>query len=639
MNTNTNAPSDHRPLSRSTSRASSRTRGSTLSRQQSLIKKNIELQDLKPADVLIERFVAWKAIVKQLTAYFEGIADIENNTAKELTKLAGVIQVPFRAGNQFLGEGGLQDIYYDIRDKTRIIADQHADLGRTIDSSIVQHLNKLRAEIKAHIKNVQNDTGKLAASVARERELSTKLVGELANAVSTLTNTPGAIHARNDPYIANQAVARQLQHQVHEENMLQKSIVIMQQNSAHFEEGIVQSIQSAWQTFDEWQSRASAASQEVFRALAQHMASLRPDHEWIQFAARSDHLLDPETPLRDPAYINYPLKDHHSTKPIHVGHLERKKRFTRAYHEAYFVLTPAGFLHEFASSDPTTHAGQTPTFSLYLPTCTLGPASSPRAKAHKFHIEGRKDGVGATKTKTGSFRGLLGGQGSLAWSFRARSHEDMLEWWNDVRELCARYLVASEQVDRTGPVEEAVRSVGYLSEEEEELEDEEEEEEEEVATADEGEGDVEAAPGPAKQHRGRLLEVHDAHAERAARARGMEGPAPVPAPAQAAEPHEEDAEPEHEGSSVEEEVDEHEHEHDHPHAAPGPEPSLAGHAPVEHDQEHDQEHEHEHEHEREEPPVYAAEKGYQHQLLNGKGGGGGGGGGVEVEPNAYAVRS
>lgn len=45
-----------------------------------------------------------------------------------------------------------QDIYYGIRDKTRVIADQHANLGRTIDSSIVQHLQKLRSEIKAHIK-------------------------------------------------------------------------------------------------------------------------------------------------------------------------------------------------------------------------------------------------------------------------------------------------------------------------------------------------------------------------------------------------------------------------------------------------------------------------------------------------------
>lgn len=46
----------------------------------------------------------------------------------------------------------LQDIYYNVRDKTRAIADQHANLSKTIDSSIVQHLQKLRTEIKAHIK-------------------------------------------------------------------------------------------------------------------------------------------------------------------------------------------------------------------------------------------------------------------------------------------------------------------------------------------------------------------------------------------------------------------------------------------------------------------------------------------------------
>ncbi|KAF9555088.1 hypothetical protein CPC08DRAFT_712338, partial [Agrocybe pediades] len=543
---NVTASPDHTSIVRSSSRASARSgrssRTSTLSRNQSLIKKNIELQDLKPADVLIERFVAWKAIVKQLTAYFEGIADIENNTAKELTKLAGVIQVPFRAGNQFLGEGGLQDVYYDIRNKTRIIADQHADLGRTIDSSIVQHLQKLRAEIKAHIKNVQNDTGKLAAGVARERETSTKLVGELANAISTFKNTPMNIHARSDPYIANQAVHRQLSRQVLEENLLQKSIIMMQQNSAHFEEGIVKSIQSAWQTFDEWQSRASVASQDIFRSLSSHMASLTPDREWIQFAARSDHLLDPDTPLRDPELIKYPLKDDPSVVPVHTGHLERKKRFTRTYTESYYVLTPAGFLHEFPTSDPTQRAAQTPTFSLFLPSCTLGPPSGPRSSSHKFHIEGRKDGLGTTKS--GSFKGMLGGAGgesNKAWNFRARSRDDMMEWWNDIRMLCARYLVASEQVDRTGPVEEAVRSVGYNSEdleEDYESEEEEEEEQEMVSNA-----------------------ILSGNEQRAAPVRSVVPP-PIPATAQhgtsgalgAGVNHDEDEESE--GSSVEEEHEE-----------------------------------------------------------------------------------
>lgn len=49
-----------------------------------------------------------------------------------------------------------------------------------------------------------------------------------------------------------------------------------------------------------------------------------------------------------------------------------------------------------------------------------------------------------------------------------------MEVWNDLRMLVARYLVASEQMERQGPVAQAVRSVGYHSEEEEEEEEEEE---------------------------------------------------------------------------------------------------------------------------------------------------------------------
>ncbi|KAF8554019.1 hypothetical protein OG21DRAFT_1603770 [Imleria badia] len=454
-------------ISRATSVSRASKHGSTLSRSQSLIKKNVAPQDLKPSDVLIERFVAWKAIVKQLIAYFEGLADIQNNIAREYTKLRAVIQVPFRAGNHFLGESGLQDVFYNIRDKTRVIADQHANLGRTIDSSIVQHLQKLRTEIKAHIKNVQNDTGKLATSVAKERELSAKMIGDLSTSISIFKNTPMSVTAKSDPYVANAAVARQLQKQVHEENALQKSIIIMQQNSAHFEEGIVRAIQSAWQTYDEWHSRMSSSVQETWRVLGEAMSSLSPDREWISFSARSDHLLDPETPLRNPETIIYPSKDDPSVIAVHTGMLERKKRFTRTYREAYYVLTPAGFLHEYASSDPEHLGSHHPVFSLFLPACTLGPPSPTSSKSHKFHIEGRKDGTGV---HTGSFKLIPTGQ--HAWSFRARSREDMMEWWNDIRMLCARYLVASEQMDRGGPVHAAVRSVGYVSDDEEEGDDE-----------------------------------------------------------------------------------------------------------------------------------------------------------------------
>ncbi|KAJ7107770.1 hypothetical protein C8R44DRAFT_843034 [Mycena epipterygia] len=435
--------------------------GAPISRTKSLSKKNTR-DDLRPSDTLIERFGAWKALVKQLIAYFEGVADVHNSTAKELTKLGAVIQVPFRAGNHFLGEGGLQDIYSDIRDKTRVVADEHANLGRTIDSSIVQHLQKLRTEIKAHIKNIQNDTGKLATNVAKEREFSTRLITDLSANISSFKSTPMAVTSKTDPYVVNAAVIHQLTKQVHAENQLHKSILAMQQNSATFEEAIVRALQSAWQTYDEWQGRTNAAIAGTHTALSAHVARLPPDREWAAFRARHpDHLLDPATPARDPAAVVSPHRADPSVAPVRTGLLERKKRFTRAYRESFFVLTPAGFLHEYAASAAA--ADREPLFSLFLPMCTLGPPSAAAAASHKFHIEGRKDGTAAGGTIRRSLR-LRGGE--HAWSFRARSREDMMGWWDAMSTLCARHLVASDhQGERRGPVAAAVRAAGYLSEE------------------------------------------------------------------------------------------------------------------------------------------------------------------------------
>lgn len=86
------------------------------------------------------------------------------------------------------------------REKTRLIADHHANLAKTVEGSIVQHLQKLKTELKAHVKNIQQDTGKLAASVAKERELSTKMITDLARSITMLKNTPMSVHAKEDPW-------------------------------------------------------------------------------------------------------------------------------------------------------------------------------------------------------------------------------------------------------------------------------------------------------------------------------------------------------------------------------------------------------------------------------------------------------
>jgi len=434
-----------------------------------LVKKVTGPLELRPSDILIDRFTEWKSITKSLISYFEGIADIENNTSKELYKLGGVIQVPFRQGNQFLGEGGMQDVFFGIREKTRAIADHHANLAKTVEMSIVQHLQKLRAEIKAHIRNIQLDTGKLANSVAKERELSTKVITDLARSITMLKNTPMSVSSKEDPWLANMIVARQLAKQVQEENALQKSIIIMQQNSAHFEEGVVRALQTAWETFDNWAGRMSAQVQESWQMMGVQMKSVQPNTEWIAFAARSDHLLDPETPLRNPEHINYPGKDDPSVIAINTGMLDRKKRFTKSYSEGFYVLTAAGYLHEHTSSDVTKHPE--PRLSIFLPNCTLGAPTGVHARSHKFSIT------------LGKGKGISLGR-SDGYTLRARSHDELMEWWNDCKQLSKVYLTSSEAMDRSGPVPAAVRAAGYLSEEEVEDDEEgssvEEDEEEDV---------------------------------------------------------------------------------------------------------------------------------------------------------------
>lgn len=81
----------------------------------------------------------------------------------------------------------------------------------------------------------------------------------------------------------------------------------------------------------DYSARASAQVQETWASMGQLMRSVAPTTEWTAFAARSEYLLDPDTPLRNPNTINYPGKDDPSVIPVHQGILERKKRYTKTY--------------------------------------------------------------------------------------------------------------------------------------------------------------------------------------------------------------------------------------------------------------------------------------------------------------------
>ena len=101
-----------------------------------------------------------------------------------------------------------QDIYASIRDKTRVIADHHTSLAKNIEATIVQDLQRTHGDIKSHIKSIQSNAGKLATAVAKERELSTKIMAELGSSVTNMQQMPMNVTPKNDPYVLSISMVR-----------------------------------------------------------------------------------------------------------------------------------------------------------------------------------------------------------------------------------------------------------------------------------------------------------------------------------------------------------------------------------------------------------------------------------------------
>lgn len=148
--------------------------------------------------------------------------------------------------------------------------------------------------------------------------------------------------------------------------------------------------------------------------------------EWQHFMSLN-YLIPDDTPTRSLDVVDYPDNAHASTKPIKEGILERKKRVVKNWKEAYFVLSSAGFLHEYPDS---TTPLSSPSTSLFLPNCVVTQVMNPEPGKDRhatFTISGRQS------TASGSMRGTFGMQHSdVSRSYRARSYAEALEWWTEI---------------------------------------------------------------------------------------------------------------------------------------------------------------------------------------------------------------
>ncbi|KAI9894162.1 MAG: hypothetical protein M1814_004016 [Vezdaea aestivalis] len=368
-----------------------------------------------PTEVLVNRFQAWRKILKDLITYFREIQVTYEQRSKSLLKVSNVINntnIP----SMFLQKGGLGDATEIFRDfHKQSIAE--GNKARELANNVVLQLTGLRSDLNQKIKEIKSLSGDFKNSVDKEVDNTKKAVRHLQEALGMVDTEPAAVSGKGDPFIVKLAVDRQVERQIEEENYLHRAYLNMEGSGRELESIVVGEIQKAYSIYASLLRREADESYETADKLKTGPLALTKDHEWTAFVEQDKQFIDPRVSIRSVQDIEYPGRDHPAAAEVRSGMLERKSKYLKSYTAGWYVLSPT-HLHEFKSADQI--SAQAPVMSLYLPEQKLGSHAQPNSTSHKFMLKGRQ---------TGSMhRGH-------SWVFRAESHDTMLAWYEAMRAL------------------------------------------------------------------------------------------------------------------------------------------------------------------------------------------------------------
>ncbi|KAF9957748.1 hypothetical protein BGZ72_001461 [Mortierella alpina] len=400
--------------------------GTGLSNSSTMSRQGLSGEDgegLNPADILLNRLTAFRGVVKNLQQYFTEVAQVETGVSKAMNKASGVIVVPFKDGQQFLGKGGLQDVCAGIKESAKTRSEQHISAARFVEETIVKNLRRLKQDIKGRIKALKADTNLYNSKVFKEREATQEKIASLAKAIGLFDmsgqHQPDMEKMNSDPYVINIVLKRQLAKQVHEENLFARALKQCQDEVKTFEAHIIKEVKQILGSFAEYQTaNATNAFIQSWAPTQLALNVLQEDSEWGNFLERHGHRLFPSDLVdANPDDLDYPCKDSPYVVPIKTAHLSRQSSVLKSWKDGYFVLTLAGWLHVFASAD--LEKDPVPDHSIYIPTSTLGPHTEAGQKQHVFSLDGKGKG------------GLLH-RDAQTFTLRAHSREEMIEWWSEI---------------------------------------------------------------------------------------------------------------------------------------------------------------------------------------------------------------
>lgn len=280
------------------------------------------------------------------------------------------------------GEVGIAESFDSLRTTAEQLLAKSQEVEAQLKSAVLPPLETLRGDIEKHYKGLKGPGLKGQKDVDKSRTSTQKYVDALFQSVSGSSRT----EAKTDPYVLKRQAMGAASDQILAENAHAEAVLSSQNNFQTLERHIVQVLQQAVSVLEQILGGFAGSQAEAYKGVLDTFRSIDRDHEWNNFMeSHRDRLVTAESARRDPQDVTFTNADHSATVPLMEGILQRKGTVMKQWSSSYYVLTPAGYLHEYKSADATHHPA--PELSIYLPGSLLSPLAEPVAADGKFTFQ------------------------------------------------------------------------------------------------------------------------------------------------------------------------------------------------------------------------------------------------------------
>ncbi|ORX58922.1 hypothetical protein DM01DRAFT_1371935 [Hesseltinella vesiculosa] len=244
-------------------------------------------------------------------------------------------------------------------------AKDHDDLAHFLSCQALPTFANIKHQIKHMLRSLRDDDRLSLTMLGKLKSEASRRLERLDQQLWFFDQHPEHGQTKEDPWLINTRVSKQMIKLCRHENKMHEAVVRLQGEIKSLERQITDEIQQFCSRLRLVKEKSWLGADCGVEELAHAMSGLAQDRDWQWFQEQyKSDLISESASYRHPDKLLYPNHQHPLLQPLFASRMERKSSVLHQWHEHIYVLTRAGFLHEFqnAKSYPSR-----PTVSYFIP--------------------------------------------------------------------------------------------------------------------------------------------------------------------------------------------------------------------------------------------------------------------------------